>query len=293
MANTRAIVKRRKSIQNIRKITRTMQLIATARYQGAMRRVSATRPYLDELARLIQQLSRVQEVRHPLLEPRGVSNRTVLIVLTSNRGLCSGYNLAVLREAERYVRDCERAGMAVDLIVSGRKGINYFEFQGRELATGLTVFEHEPRFEAVEPVAAAVMDAYRRRHVDSVRVTYTYFESSSRQQVQTIPLLPLQFPGSEEGGAPGHGGFEDVYDLSPRGAELLGDLLPQWVKLELFQCFIHAAVSEQLARMVAMKSATEAAGEMIHNLTQQYNRARQSQITLELLDIMGGAEALQ
>jgi len=292
MAHTRAIIKRRKSIQNIRKITRTMQLIATARYQGAMRRAIGSRPYLQQLTGLLQQLMCAGEIQHPLLEPHGASNRTVLIVLTSNRGLCGGYNLAVLREAERHLRDCEQAGLDIELIVSGRKGIGYFEFRGYELATGLTVFEHKPQFEAVEPIAVAVMDAYVRQRVDAVHVTYTHFESSSRQSVRTIRLLPLECPSrqTQKENAAELGG---LYDLSPPADALLADLLPQWVKLQLFQCFIHAAVSEQVARMVAMKSATEAAAEMIRHLTQQYNRARQSQITLELLDILGGTEALR
>jgi len=292
MAKARAIVKQRKSVQNIRKITRTMQLIATSRFQSAMQRANRSKAYMEQFLSVVQRLSRAEPIRHPLLEPHPESKRSVLIVLTGNRGLCGAYNISILREAEGQIAIREQKGQEIELIVSGRKGIRHFEFEGRTLATGLTVFEHQPQFVAVEPIATAVMDAYTRQRVDSAHVTYMHFETASQQVVRTIQLLPLQHPPQEE--------QEQLdtklvteYDVIPPPAELLGDLLPQGVKLQLFQCFIHAAVSEQVARMIAMKSATESAGNMIRKLTQQYNRARQSQITLELLDIMGGAEALK
>jgi len=290
MGKARAILKRRKAVENIRKITRTMQLIATARYQGAYKRVVGARPYTDGIMQLAGHLAGNVEIEHPLLRVNTDSRQSVLIVITSNRGLCGGYNGAVLRAAIRHIQEREQAGEAVDLHICGKKGIAYFRFLGRQMGSTHTVFEDKPRYAEIEPLAEAMMDAYERRFIDSVYVTSTRFESSARQNVETIRLLPLEPPSAR-----GEQGSQRVqaYSFSPPAGQLLGRLLPQTVKVRLFQCFIDSAVSEQMARMVAMKAATDAAGTMMRTLAQQYNRARQTQITLELLDIVGGADALK
>lgn len=292
MAKARAIVKRRKAVQNIRKITRTMQLIATARFQAAFNRATASRPYTDGIRDLVEQLSRGQrDIEHPLLRVNDESKRAALMVLTSNRGLCGGYNAALLREADARIRELESAGMHIDLHVMGKKGIAYFHFRQREMAGTDTRFEDKPQFAEVEPIALRMMEAYTNRELDAVYVTYTRFFSTAVQRVETVKLLPIErpAPADEEAERPA----ADVqYDFSPPAKELLEELLPETVKVRLFQCFTDAAVSEQVARMVAMKAATDAAGDMVRTLTNEYNRARQSQITLELLDIVGGAEAL-
>ena len=291
MAKARAIITRRKAVQNIRKITRTMQLIATARFQAAFNRATRTRPYTERLTEMVSQLSRGQsELSHPLLRVNRESKRSRLIVTTSNRGLCGGYNASLLRAAIEHVKSREAAGETIDLHVCGKKGIAYFKFLGRETADTDTRFENKPQFDEVEPIATNLIDAYERREIDSAHVTYMKFVSAGVQRVQTMQLLPIE-PPTSEGEDPAHAA-EVQYDFMPPAEELLGELLPETVKVRLFQCFIDAAVSEQVARMVAMTAATEAAGDMIKLLTQQYNRARQSQITLELLDIVGGAEAL-
>lgn len=289
MAKARAILKRRKAVESIRKITRTMQLVATARFQGAFKRAVGARPYTEGIMRLTRQLAEGVELEHPLLRANTESKESVLIVITSNRGLCGGYNGAVLRNAMAHIRQREAAGEKVDLHVCGKKGIAYFRFLNRPLGSSHTVFEDKPKFAEVEAIAQAMMAAYERREVGSVHVTYTRFDSMSRQTAETIRLLPLERP---EGGAEQGPGYVQLYKFSPPAEELLGRLLPQTVKVRLYQCFIDAAVSEQVARMVAMKAATDAAGSMIRQLTQRYNRARQTQITLELLDIVGGANAL-
>jgi len=289
MAKARAILKRRKAVENIRKITRTMQLVATARFQGAFKRAVGARPYTEGIMQLARQLAEGVELEHPLLRPNTESKESVLIVLTSNRGLCGGYNGAVLRSAMAHIREREAAGEKISLHVCGKKGIGYFRFLNRPLGSAHTVFEDKPKFAEVEAIAQAMMAAYERREVSSVYVTYTRFGSMSRQAAETIRLLPLEKP---EGGVERGPGYMPLYKFSPPAEELLGRLLPQTVKVRLYQCFIDAAVSEQVARMVAMKAATDAAGSMIKQLTQRYNRARQTQITLELLDIVGGANAL-
>jgi F-type H+-transporting ATPase subunit gamma len=292
MANARAIVKRRKAVQNIRKITRTMQLIATARYQVAYKRALATRPYTDKITELVEQLSRGAEgIEHPLLKVNTEAKRSAMIAITSNRGMCGGYNAALLRACVQQLEANENAGDETDLHMVGKKGITYFKFLGRELSSVATHFEDKPQFAEVEQIATSMMDAYERGQLDRVQVVYTKFISVSNQRVETLQLLPIERPEREETAAGGEMGVQ--YEFTPPAEELLAELLPETVKVRLFQCFVDAAVSEQVARMVAMKAATDAAGDMVKALTQQYNRARQSQITLELLDIVGGAEALQ
>jgi F-type H+-transporting ATPase subunit gamma len=295
VAKARAIVKRRKAVQNIRKITHTMQLIATARYQKAYKHAVATKPYTRKITELVQQVSSAaRDVAHPLLKVNTESERAVLLVLTSNRGLCGGYNAGVLRVAIEELRTLDGRGLDCDLHVSGKKGIGYFRFLRRDMAARYTEFDGMPRFEAVERLADEFMDAYSAGRLDRVGIAYTRFVSTGLQTPTVLQLLPLQRPGEEEvGGETRPPGGDVQYDFSPPPDELLAELLPMTLKVRLFQCFTDAAVSEQVARMVAMKAATDSATDMIKTLTTQYNRARQTQITLELLDIVGGAEALK
>lgn len=291
MAKARAIIKRRKAVQNIRKITRTMQLIATARFQAAFNRATATKPYTEHIRELAEQLSRGQgDLEHPLLEVNSEAHRSAAIVITSNRGLCAGYNASLLRAALEHIRKREAAGDTIDLYAIGKKGIAYFKFLKREVVRAETKFDFKPQFADVEVIASEMIDAYKRKEIDSVYVVYMQFVSAGVQRVQTMQLLPIERPKADEKAGPAE--LSVQYDFTPPPEELLAELLPETVKVQLFQCFTDAAVSEQVARMVAMKSATDAAGDMIKSLTQKYNRARQSQITLELLDIVGGAEAL-
>ncbi len=295
MAKARAIVKRRKAVRNIRKITRTMQLIATARYQQALNRAMATKPYTDKITELVDQLSRATQgqIEHPLLHVNKDTGRTALLVITSNRGLCGGYNSNIVGAAREQIAASEKAGKQVVLHVAGKKGIGYFRFVGRELTSTYTHIEDKPQFADVDPIAQMFIDQYTAQQVDAVHVAYMRFISVGTQRPEVMQLLPLQkeLPeGAAEGGAAP--AVAQEYDFTPEPEQILAELLPMTVKTRLFQCFTDAAVSEQVARMVAMKAATDAAEDMIKHLTQQYNRARQTQITMELLDIMGGAEAI-
>ncbi len=298
MAKARQIIKRRKVVSNTRKITRTMQLIATARFQQAMSRALATRPYTRKITELVEQLSgSVGAVSHELMRDNPDAARDALIVITANRGFCGGYNAGVLRTALAFA-DGPRP-RPIELHVIGKKGVNYFRFLGREMAQRLTHIGDRPRFDHVEAIAVQMMDAYRAGSFGAVHVAYMRFHSVGRQSPEVVQLLPLRQaapPAAEKGAAePAPAATKTValYEFSPPPAELLARLLPQTVKVRLFQCFTDAAVSEQVSRMVAMKAATEAAGEMIKLLTRRYNRARQTQITMELLDIVGGAEVLK
>jgi len=293
MANRRAIVKRRKAVRNIKKITRTMQMIATARFQTALNRATASRPFTDKLAELVEDLSRATEdFHHPLMEKHGETGRTALIALTSNRGLCGGYNANVVRAALAHRERQKKQGYKVDVTMVGQKGISNLKFRGVPMAETLTHIDDQPRFEQVEPIAERLMERFLAGEVEAVHVAYMRFYSPGRQEPEVFQLLPLAHLGEEQEDADG-AGPRAPYEFRPSAAELLEELLPMTVRMRLFQSFNDAAVSEQIARMAAMKAATEAAEEMIQNLTRQYNRARQTAITMELLDIVGGASALE
>ena len=269
-----------------------MQLIATARFQAALNRTTSTRPYAEKLAQLVADLSGVAEdVDHRLLRTPEDTAQSALITITSNRGLCGAYNVNVLRTALAHLDESKQQGIDTDVHMVGKKGIAYFRFLHRPMVEKMTHIGDTPRFEHVEPIANALMHRFGEGEIGSAYVAYMKFHSVSRQRPTVMQLLPLtQKPAGE--GEEGAVGIGPDYELSPDPQGLLDELLPATVRVQLFQCFTDAAVSEQLARMVAMKAATDAAGDMITTLTRQYNRARQTQITMELLDIVGGANAM-
>lgn len=291
MANRRVLVKRRKAVRNIRKITRTMQLIATARFQATFNRAVATRPYSQKLGELVADLARASgDVDHPLMRKNPNAPKTALVVISSNRGLCGGYNANVLRKAVAHI---DAQAKPVDVHMVGKKGVGYFRFLGRPLAERITHLADDVRYAEIEPIANALMEQFIKGEIGAVYVAYMAFESASKQTPTLLQLLPLAPPpaANPAGGAAAAAKAVE-YEFSPAPEKLLAELLPASVRMRLFQCFVEAVVSEQVARMVAMKAATDAAGDMIKALTRQYNRARQTHITMELLDIIGGASAL-
>jgi F-type H+-transporting ATPase subunit gamma len=304
MANRRDLVKRRKAVRNIRKITRTMQLIATARFQAAFNRAMATKPYSQKLAELAADLARAAgDVDHPLLATHDDVKRSALLVLTSARGLAGGYNAHVLRAAVAHLDELAGRGIESQVHMVGKKGIAYFRFLRRPMAEQTPTFGERPKFDQVEPIATSLIESFLRGEIGSAYVAYMRFLSAGQQRPEVMQLLPLSGiaeeggkPAGAGGGAPGQEPGERrraiEYEFSPAPRELLDELLPAVIRVRLFQAFNDALVSEQVARMVAMKAATDAAGDMIRDLSRQYNRARQTQITMELLDIVGGANAL-
>jgi F-type H+-transporting ATPase subunit gamma len=292
MANTRAIVKRRKAVRNIRKITRTMELIATARFKKAFDRATRSDAYTRKIAELAADLSATAvDVQHPLLEKHESVHNVLLLVLTSNRGLCGGYNASVLREAAQRIREIRQEGLNLHLEASGKRAIAYFRYQRIEAEKTYINFEDKVTFEEIDALASRYISAYIARKLDRVEVAYVKFVSSSRQTAVVETLLPLsEVPGGDKK-APAGPKVEYEYLPSPQG--ILEEILPMSFKVRLFKCFLDAAVSEQIARRVAMKGATENAGEIIKELTRQYNRARQSNITKEISEVIGGAAALE
>ncbi len=293
MAKARALDKRRKSIRNIRKITRTMELIATARFKKAMDRAHAATAYTRRITQLVKDLANSGlEVSHPLLEAREQVNNVTLLVLSANRGLCGGYNSNVVRTALARYSELREQTANVQLEVSGKRGIGAFKFRGYEAQERFTHFEDKPSFGEVDVLANRYLEAYITHRLDRLDVAYMRFESISKQIATVETLLPLGSLGSERNSTD-NVAAPSQYEFLPSAKSILEEVVPTSFKVKLFKCFLDAAVSEQLARMVAMKAATENAGELIKHLSRQYNRARQSQITGEIMEILGGVEALK
>jgi F-type H+-transporting ATPase subunit gamma len=292
MAKARAIVKRRKAVQNIRKITQTMQLIATARFQKCLQRATASKPYTEKITEMIQTLSGLESVEHPLLKPNQGVDRSILLAITSNRGLCGPYNAALLRLANQQRKRLIAESITPSFEMVGKKGINYMRFLGADLSETITDVEDRIAYTRVAEMAERYMRAYEAGEIARVEVAYTRFYSLGVQRPLVVQLLPIEPPQAEDDEQPQRKTTPD-FEFSPPAAELLGSLIPETVKIRLYQYFNDAILSEQVARMVAMTAATDAAGDMIKYLTRRYNRARQSQITLELADIVGGSEALK
>jgi F-type H+-transporting ATPase subunit gamma len=291
MAKARAIIKRLKAVKNIRKITRTMELIATARFKKAMDRASDAAAYTRKISEIVSDLSKADlSFSHPLLTQPEEQTKNVLLVLTSNRGLCGGYNGANLRNVTRRLRDTVAGSEELSLEVAGKRGINFLKFQGYEFARTFTNFEDKPTYDEVEAIADRYIDGFIAGDIHRVDVAYTRFESASRQTPVLETLLPIGALG--DGDVAEESGSTVDYEFLPSPEDILEEIVPAAFKARLFKCFLDAAVSEQIARMVAMKGATENAGDMISTLSMQYNRARQSQITSELSEIIGGAAAL-
>jgi F-type H+-transporting ATPase subunit gamma len=244
MANRRVLVKRRKAVRNIRKITRTMQLIATARFQAAFNRAVATRPYTEKLAELVADLSRAAgEVDHPLLKTHDEVPRSALVVLTSDRGLAGGYNGNVLRSSLGHLEQQAGRGITTDVHMVGKKGIAYFRFLRRALGEQTSGIGDKPRFEQVEGIANELMDRFVRGEIASAHVAYMKFLSAGQQRPVVVQLLPLK-PDAVEGADPAQAGPPAVeYEFSPDPRQLLDELLPAVVRVRLFQAFNDAAVS--------------------------------------------------
>ena len=303
MANLRALDKRRKSIKNIRKITRTMELIATARFKKAMDRAAAATDYTERITAIVSDLAKSgASVSHPLLEARENPKSADLMVLTSNRGLCGGYNGSVVRIALQRRQELLQMP-ANGMLVSGKRGISALRFRGIPIEQTFTEFEDEPAFDAVAKIADQLMERYIGGELDRVDIAYTRFVSISKQIAVVETLLPLaQFDAvtntavtntaASATSGTGSAGSREDYEFLPSAASILEEVVPASFRVRLFKCFLDAAVSEQISRMVAMKSATENAGDMIKQLSRTYNRARQAKITQEIMEIIGGVEAL-
>ncbi|MDH3583495.1 MAG: ATP synthase F1 subunit gamma [Phycisphaerae bacterium] len=297
MVQLREVRKRIKAVANIERITKTMQMIATAKFQALVRRAQDTKPYNEKLAQMVAELSTAagdEPIEHPLIAPPPKpAGQELLLVISSNRGLCGAYNTNVLRTSATFMKGNRDTRTLLQVV--GKKGNAFFRFAGDPIEKAHTQLSDEPVYEEIEKLASEYIERFSAGEVDAVRVAYMQFISNARQNPRVIKLLPLEKPEAEAHGQTA-GATNDrhaVYEFSPEPAKLLGHLLPLAVKSQLFQCFTDASVSEQIGRMVAMKAATDNAGKMKNSLSRTFNRARQAQITTELSEIIGGAAALE
>jgi F-type H+-transporting ATPase subunit gamma len=289
MAKGRELKGRIKTVENTRKITRTMEMVATSKMKRAQDRVVAARPYAAALGDVMAQLySPELAERFPLLRQPGEIRRAAVLLLTSNRGLAGGFNANLIREARTRVAELERKGAQVDLHVVGRKGIGFFRYVNRAMLTERTDITDRPTAEDAASLVNALMRDFIAGSLDAVYVVYAKFNSAMSTPPSTLQVLPVQPPSREGAKA----GFQRDYLLFPSAEAILTELLPSYVRNAVYRALAETAAAEQGARRTAMKSATDNASEMLNLLRRTYNRARQAQITQEIAEIVGGAAAL-
>ena len=283
----RQLKRRIRSVESTQKITRAMEMIAASRIMRAQGRVRAARPYAEQILEVIKGLAVSNDVRnHPLLKVRDLK-RVAVVVYTSDRGLAGAYNSNVLKAAERTVKEEEAAGRTVELYVVGRKGKSYFSYRGRSAELEWEGISDAPSIDSAAEIADQLMQRYAAAELDRVWLVYTDFKSSLLQTPVRMELLPVK-PEEFGGGV----AIAPEFIFEPSQAELLDRLIPRYVEAKAFHGLLESSASEHAARQRAMKSATDNAKAVAADLSQNMNAARQEQITTEIIEIVGGAEAL-
>ena len=296
MAKPRELRRRIKSVQSTRKITKTMELVATSKLKRAQDRVVAARPYAAALAEVIGDLYAPELAeRFPLLRQpaagKGARGRVALVVITANRGLCGAFNANLIREARRRIEQLEGEGAGVDLHLIGKKGITYFKFAKRPAASQRTDIGDKPKAEHAAEIVGPLMTQFASGALDAVEIVFAQFKSAVSTPPTTLRILPIAPPGAAEGGK-GRSRAAN-YILKPSAEAILEQLLPLYVRNQVYRALVETAAAFLGAQRTAMKNATDNAGDIIELLQRTYNRARQAQITQELAEIVGGAEALK
>lgn len=279
------------SIQSTIKITRAMELVAASRIVKAQNRLIQARPYAMRIQQAIRELAGITEVENefPLLKPREEIRSSGVVVITSDRGLAGAYNSNVIRVGVGMIRDADQAGRATRIHSVGRKGLSYFRFRGYQLASQTTGISDTPRFEDAEALGQALVKEFIAGEVDEVRIAYTDFRSAGSQVATSTRILPI----SREEVAETKGEINPLYEFEPEPAEILSLLLPRYVNTVIFACLLESSASEHAARRRAMKAATDSGEELIKVYTRIANRERQAEITSEIMEVVGGAEALR
>ncbi|MGH7672564.1 MAG: ATP synthase F1 subunit gamma [Gemmatimonadales bacterium] len=298
MAKPRELRRRIKSVQNTRKITKTMELVSTSKLKRAQDRVVAARPYAQVLADVIGDLySPELAERFPLLRQPGRDGvrRVAVVLITSNRGLCGAFNANLIREARRRLEELAAQGAEVELHLVGKKGIGFFKFTRRAVASQRVDIGDRPTAAHAGEVVGPLMARFEAGGgaLDAVEVVFAKFNSAVSTPPTTLRILPVAPPSSRRSGGQavpkGHGN----YILKPSAEAILESLLPLYIRNQVYRALVETAAAEHGARRTAMKNATDAAGDMLDILQRTFNRARQGQITQELAEIVGGAEALK
>ena len=292
MAGLKDIKKKITSISNTRKITRTMEMVAAAKSKQTIDRVEASTPYSSKLTELLNSLTGGQNVDHFLVSEKEKVQKSALLVVTANRGLCGGYNTNVANLAEKWVRAEEAEGREAHVMMVGKKGISRFRFRKVEVAEKRTDIEDKPSFSQAAEIADGFIESFRKGEVDRVMVAVTRYHSAVVQQADLFQLLPIIPPETDEADGEEVSQQNTDFIFEPDPERILEDLLPFSVKHTMYRLLLEAAAGEQIARRVAMKLATDNAGELTRFYTGKYNRERQASITQQIMEIVGGAEAL-
>ncbi|GHH46239.1 F0F1 ATP synthase subunit gamma [Lentzea cavernae] len=294
-AQIRELRQRIRTVNSTKKITKAYELIATSRLAKAQTRVAASRPYAEEITNVLSALAEASaNLDHPLLTERTNPKRAAVLVITSDKGMCGGYNANVLKAAEQLLQLLRSEGKEPVLYVAGRKGQGYYQFRRREVTGAWSGFSQTPHYVNAVEAGDAVVEAFLEgtengaQGVDEIHVVYTEFKSMLVQTPAARRIAPMdvEYTGETPKGP------RAVYDFEPSAETLLGAMLPKYVKTRLFSAMLEAAASESAARRTAMKAATDNATELVRNLSRAANSARQAQITQEISEIVGGAAAL-
>jgi F-type H+-transporting ATPase subunit gamma len=285
-AGAREVMRRIKSVRNTRKITRTMELVATSKLKRAMDRMAAARPYSEALEELLRGLHAPGlDQEHPLLRQPAETRRAAVLLLTANRGFCGAFNANLIREARARLEDLEAKGIETELHVSGKKGLAFFRFRGASIASATTAIGDAPTADDAEGLVSGLRSKFEAGELDAVYLVSSEFRSAMSTPPRTARILPL---------TPAAGARSvDAFIVSPPAPELIGHILPSYLRMAVYRALVENAAGEQGSRRAAMKSATDNAGEILETLTRTYNRARQGQITQEIAEIVGGAAALE
>jgi len=296
MAKARELKRRIRSVENTRQITKTMEMVAASKLKRAQDRVVAARPFDVFLRDVIGQLREGIEAspdEFPLLREGGDSGREGFLVVTSNRGLAGAFNANLVREAVARMREREAEGKKIELHVVGKKGASMLRYVGRPPERTVTDLPDRPGYQDAVSTAQPLIDAFVDGRLDAVHLVYSLFKSPVEQRPATARILPLPLAEEKPEAEAGERRYEPIYEFLPSPAEILTRILPLFLTYGVYRAVIESAASEHGARRTAMKNATDNAKELIRTLTRTYNRARQAQITQEIAELVGGAEALR
>ncbi|MBU4319731.1 MAG: ATP synthase F1 subunit gamma [Thermodesulfovibrionales bacterium] len=288
MPTLRDIKRRIKAVHSTSKITKAMKMVAASKFRKAQQRMFEMRPYADRMSAVLSSLAGGAESEiHPLLSVRPRKNVDI-IVLTSDRGLCGAFNSNILRVASKHISNLKKEGFEVNVSAIGRKAVDYFKRRNVPLKKSWTGISGRISYANAQEIAADIIERYTNETTDEIILAYNEFKSVAAQKVVVTRLLPL---ASIEATAETLPVFNFIYE--PSKEDIFNNLLPKNVEIQIFRALLESQASEEAARMSAMENATKAANDMINSLTLQYNKARQASITKELMDIVGGVEALK
>ncbi|MEJ6627320.1 MAG: F0F1 ATP synthase subunit gamma [Actinomycetes bacterium] len=293
-AQLRIYRRRMRSVKATKKITKAMELISASRIVKAQQRVAASSPYANELTRAVTAVASFSSTNHPLTTPSENPRRAAVLIITADRGMAGAYSNAAIKEGDQLVTALRERGLATEAYLVGRKAVNYYRFRNRKIAGSWTGFSDNPTYVHAKEVSDALISAFVADSetvatgVDELHIVYTQFKSMITQIPEARRMLPLEVVESEATSST----LLPMYEFEPNAAEVLNSLLPRYIEARVFNAMLQSAASEHAARRRAMKSATDNADELLKSLTRLANAARQAEITQEISEIVGGADAL-